>query len=29
MAVAVLRSMGMSREAAQQIVQSWLDADSD
>ena len=28
-AVAVLRSMGMSREAAQQIVQSWLDAASD
>ncbi len=27
-AVAVLRSMGMSREAAEQIVQSWRDADS-
>ena len=28
-AVVVLRSMGMSREAAQEIVQAWLDADSD
>lgn len=28
-AVTVLRSMGMSREAAQQIVESWLDAESD
>ncbi len=29
LAESVLHGMGMSREAAEKIVQSWLDADSD